>query len=69
MAIHEQDDARHLHMAIDTVTQLKEQCSMLSSTVRRDSITFQLTEYQKKKENNTVFYTPHPSTLVLMDTT
>ena len=58
MEAHEQDDKLHLHMAIDTVTFLKEQCSMLSYMLKKESMTFRLTEYQNKKENNEEFYSP-----------
>ena len=58
MEAHEQDDKLHLHMAIDTVTFLKEQCSMLSYMLKKESMTFRLTEYQNKKQNDEVFYSP-----------
>ena len=55
MEVHEQDDKLYLHMAIDTVTFLKEQCSYI---LKKESMTFRLTEYQNKKQNNTEFYSP-----------
>ena len=61
MAAHEQEDTLHLHLAMDTITALKEQCSLLKdqcSILKKGSITFRLTDYQKKKENDTTFYSP-----------
>ena len=51
MAAHEQDDTLHLHMAINKVTLLTEQCY----TMKRKYRTFQVTEYQ---ENNALFCSP-----------
>ena len=55
---HEQDDTLHLHMAIDQVTLLNDKCKVLSYMLGKGSMTFKLTEFQKKKENNIVFHSP-----------
>ncbi len=52
MVAHQQNDSLHLHMAIATVTQLKEKM------LKNESTTFQLTEYQKKKELDENFTSP-----------
>ena len=74
IAAHEQDDSHHLHMAIDAITQVKEECDMLknqNSSLKEEcavlkselfltnkSITFQITDYQTKKETNSLSYSP-----------
>ena len=58
MSTHEQDDTLHLHMAIDRVTLLNDKYKVLSYMLGKGSMTFKLTEFQKKKENNTRFHSP-----------
>ena len=49
MGAHEQDDKEHLHQALDTVVKLQERKLIAKS------ITFQVTEYEKKKESDKVY--------------
>ena len=49
MAAHELDDKSHLHMAIDTVNELKK---------KGDSMTFKLTGFEGIKSENEIFYSP-----------
>ena len=55
MATHEQDDTLHLHMAINTISLLKERSTALQNG---EHMTFHLQEYQAHKEDGTVFYSP-----------
>ena len=52
MAGHEQDDSYHLHMAIETISLMKRYID------KTTSMTFQLTEYRNKRENNEEFISP-----------
>ena len=62
MAAHEQDDKLHLHMALDTVTSQQDAINSLQDDVRTlqkyKTLTFALTEYQKKKEAKNWFLSP-----------
>ena len=66
MAAHEQDDSYHFRMALETVTQLKNHCSVLEekSRAQRESTekilskTFKLTGYQNYKDDNKTFLSP-----------
>ena len=46
MAAHEQDSDVHLHLALDTINMLQNQCKY------EEQIKFKLTDYEAKKENN-----------------
>lgn len=52
MVVHKNDDKYHLHMALDTITKSEDRRHSLSNG---KCMTFKLTEYQKKKENNERF--------------
>ncbi len=58
MAAHELDDSYHLHMAMSTIALLKERCCLLSYMTKKEAMTFQLTDYQMKKESNAEFNSP-----------
>ena len=55
MGAHEQDDKAHLHQALNTVVKLQER--QLSAKL----ITFQLTEYEKKKNSTKVYQASLPT--------
>ena len=73
MAAHEQDDKLHLHMAIDTISSLKDTVNSqhdelnplhditesLVTLKSGKSLTFVISEFQKKKGNDEEFTTPH----------
>ena len=75
MAAHEQDDKIHLHLALDTVKSQQVAINYLRATVKslqihmvskdKESVTFRLPEYWKKKEAKEVFQFPpfytHPN--------
>ena len=54
MAAHEEDSKFHLDMAINTVTLLKEHIYM----TQKEYMTFEVSGYQEKKTNNTIFDSP-----------
>ena len=58
-AVHEEDDKLHLHMAIDAITQLKEE---RAKTLLKDrqSITFKVENYDKKMKNKDELFITHP---------
>ena len=56
MAAHEEDDKLHLHMAIDSITQLKKKYTNILK--HGESITFEVTEFEKKKKKNFEFHCP-----------
>lgn len=51
----EEDDKHHLHMALDTVALLEEKSCSLSG---EKTLTFKLTEFKKKMENNEKYTSP-----------
>jgi TNF receptor-associated factor 4 len=53
MSAHEQDDEFHLRMALNTVAKLKEESVTLKKQNR--SMTFVLSDYQKKKDANSTY--------------
>ena len=78
MAAHEQDDKIHLHISLDTVKLQQVAIDSLQSRVKslekpqihmvlkgKESVTFRLPEYRKKKESKEVFQSPlfytHPN--------
>ena len=77
MAAHEQDDKIHLHMALDTVKSQQVAIDSIQATVKslqklvlkdKESLTFRLPEYKRKKKAKEVFQST-PFTPILMDTT
>ena len=52
MAAHEQDDTVHLHMALDTINSLRDDCKY------EKQIKFKLTGFQKKKKDNQCVQSP-----------
>ena len=74
MAAHEQDSKIHLHMALDTVKSQQVAIDSLQATVKslqklvlkdKESVTFGLPEYKKKKKAKELFQSPpfytHPN--------
>ena len=59
-AAHEEDDKFHLHMAIETVAQLKEDRAKTLLNHRRKSITFKVENYDKKMENKDKLFLTQP---------
>ena len=57
MAAHELDDKIHLHMAIDTVNELKAEKKVLRNP-QGDSMTFKLTGFEGRKRKGQTFYSP-----------
>ena len=55
MAEHEKDDKLHLHMAIDTITQLDKKQSTLK---HEEAFMFEVTGFTKKREDKTKFSSP-----------
>ena len=55
MAAHEDNDKLHLRMAMDTTVQLKER---IASLEKIKPLHFKLTEYQQRKNENKVAYSP-----------
>ncbi len=64
MAAHEEDDDKpHLHLALDTVLELKREKEIdIRNRARFESMTFKLVDYAKKKERNIKFMSPLFST-------
>ena len=62
MAAHEEDDKLHLRMAMDTTVKLENKIVELEDTLKvlknGEPLKFKLTDYQKKKENNEIVYSP-----------
>ena len=57
MAVHELDDKIHLHMAIDTVNELKAEKKVLMNP-QGDAMTFKLTGFYGGKSEDQIFYSP-----------
>lgn len=58
MAAHEKDNTLHLHMAINTITQMKKEDIAKKNTLKqRESRTFKLVDFQARKERNEYFTT------------
>lgn len=60
ISAHEQDSKLHLHMAVDTVAKLQERVEMLAwpEIDAEASTTFELTEYEEKRDYNQKFVFP-----------
>ena len=60
MPSHEADNSHHLHLALNAVTQLKESTRFREQTLgsKYDTITFAVSEYEKKKKQGLVSLSP-----------
>ncbi len=57
MRDHEQDDKAHLNMAIDYIIKMEAPSKTRVSILGKgESMTFKITEFQSKKDNNVIFY-------------